>query len=405
MISLGWEPVVLAAQTTTTEALAWIQGIRTWKNSLAFETKAKEWASLEERLGRHRLVLDRYQVSLNDFYCSLQALVTQALEHWRGCRDHYSLLQRNVGVPAALAKRCADKVQSVVDPSQPCAITYPAFEPPASDEDMLKLFRSPVFVPYNLDSAAHPFVKALAAYWTANRIAMIAAVEAQLPSTCEKGVNHSHHAIEVSKVGPFPWDKGGSPVVAGAKGLCAMMHLLRNYQHDGRSCVWPWGYQRLSITCAVGNVFVVVLEAELARQAENVDAWLAASHHTVLASAPIYTLSPGDTLVLPMGCRPLFLSYLPGQLKDQAIHVVKYRKTSPRKPCEYSAFYVSIPFDSALDASHSAESQVAALKAYISGLNWTPASMRAHAGVAAWKAKMEAVSLAPQTDSAAEAAP
>ena len=403
MKSLGWEAIVQNCDDDKTKLVEFINKVAEWKVPLNLSLTLQLFSSMQEDAHKNYQKLCRYEQSIADYYAAVAAGTQSALDAWRSSRGHDSLAMRAVGVPAPLAKRAADLKQSKLDGSQPCAIHFPAMSPPTADEDMALTFRSPVCVPFDPVADTNPFQKACSEWSTQNQAVLEERTSFHANECCERAANHSHHMMEVEKVSAFPFGAGGCPIQT-ATGVNAMLHMIRNYVHDGRDLVWPWAFQRVDITSVIGTLFVCVLEPELARKAINVDSFLQQAHHSALSNCPIYSLSPGDSLVLPLGTRPLFLAYMNDIKKPGELEVPKMKKTSPRLPQSYSSFVVSLPFDSTSDRTQSPEAKVSALKAYVGALNWIPSRIRGLPHVNAWKKALEQVTLPSAEVAQADAA-
>ena len=149
----------------------------------------------------------------------------------------------------------------------------------------------------------------------------------------------------------------------------------------------------------------MVIDTVTARAQTDIDAFLQTGHHTVLADCPVFTLMPGDAVTIPCGNVAVVMAT---KVDDKTKELVcgRKKKNDVRKPEEYQAYRVFLPFDAAKDAEHTVETLQWINQNWISGLSRVPLRVKQHASVQAWSAKIEEVCAATKAEAPApEGAP
>ena len=139
-------------------------------------------------------------------------------------------------------------------------------------------------------------------------------------------------------------------------------------------------------------------------QQADFDVFLKEAHHTALAQALVYTLVPGDCLLLPFGS---VATVLQTQLASDGKELVipRKRKHEVRTAEEYGAYAVFAPFDIGSDKDNLEETQKYVLQSCASSHTRIPLKIRQHVDVVKWREQLESTSdsAVPSTEGAVSA--
>ena len=210
--------------------------------------------------------------------------------------------------------------------------------------------------------------------------------KSKIEQCVERGKNHWHGAVGEDGTGSiFQWASAGT-VFAEPCGAKPLLHCVRHWCQDNRKDVHPLAAQRSAVQVVTGQIAAIVVDCLFVRQNPDVDAFLKDAPHFALAAYPYFLLSPGDTLVLPLGSTAIYLGVC---IMDGKVVVAKLSPKVKVAPEEYSSFIVHPSFDHEVDKLHAPETQLTALHAYMHALNWIPASYRKCPRIAKWREVME----------------
>jgi len=386
---LDWESQCNALKDTVSKAQVVYDGIEKWAMPLEFGAVWGNWCGLEAKVAAQLARLRRYFQSFDDFDQDDSRKTKESNSKFTDSRDASSKKMRDLGMSAALAKPAAEAIQSKILPQH--GLAKPSVSMPPTDSataDYFALFSWPQFLGAVKDASDTNVwqVKAFE-YYQKQRDAWESLAVKKISAAVEAAKNHWHGTVGAAdEFAEFPWDCVPNSFAPAPK-LKPLLHVVRAYSQDNRRAVNPLGMQRQAVQVISGDLVVIVTDAAFSREhSDKLDAFLKDAHHTALAPYPYFYLSPGDTLVIPVGSLALFVA-----VKITGDKIVVGKRGPKSKPAvdEYTAFVIHPAFDADMDARHPAETQRASYHALIASMNWTPATYTQNERVVQWKAKMQ----------------
>ena len=319
--ALDWSTTAQAAQRACEKLVAYQKDFKASKMPVHFDERFAAFTELEKEANAHMSKVSRYMVSFDEFDAEVQVKNAKEIGAVRDKRDKLSVKIRALSVPAVLTKAVSDFETGLleVDAGTSPGKSMPAPTPTTVLEEE---FGRPRKFAYDEPAQGNKWAEGNVVHFNANKDA-IEKETARFANSCvERGVNHSHHTLEPSQVAA--WCFGADKFFTPSSDVKPILSIIRTYCLDNRPCIVPLKSQRQVIQCGVGHLMVAVLDAATARGIPDVDAFLADSHYTVLSNVPVFALSPGDSLYVPMGHVALCLAV--ARDKDGAM-VVERKKT------------------------------------------------------------------------------
>ena len=241
MSIMDHEKYVVALEAHLVQADTYKNGVDGWKMPLHVDERFREWFEIEEGLHSTCARLQRYLVSFADWDREKRALAQEELTAHRSKRDTVSLKMRAAGVFAVLAKALADHEVGVQDGgARPATSPTPMLALPAPDEQPAK-FKIPQHFSYNDKASGNAWADAAFAHFDGHTAQYEALIGQHVNVDIQRGLNHSHHEMG-SSFEAFPWDQ--QMAISHVEGIPGVLHLIRRYCSDNRSCINGWKGQR-----------------------------------------------------------------------------------------------------------------------------------------------------------------
>ena len=396
LANLDWEAQVTLA-TTTLKTMSDIQaGTSNWKMPFAWAEVFAKFSAAESRMKTHFNKLSRYLKTMDDFKIETSMLSAEEAKKFTGPRDKMSLALRNVGIWSALAKALAECIVSRMLPKHQSSRS-PVDMLAVEDGKHESVFAQPQLLRLNAKDPTVHHQKAQALF-ELESAAWEEQAKSKMVQCIERGKAHWHGlAVPEDRKCEYPWDADAKAFFKPSP-TRPVLCIMRQYTPDNRKEIVPLQMQRQAIQMVVGDAVCIVTDPVYAASIfHNIDKALADAHHASLSDFPAYYLTPGDTLIVPLGR----LAIMVGVLCVQSGLAIMKRQKNAKEVKEYCAYVTHAPFDQTADSTHPPETQNLALRAYMACMCKIPASIQCLTEVKEWRVAMESGSAVAATAAAA----
>jgi len=368
-----------------------------FRRPLTLKLHRNKYHELDKTIVKNRKSCDRFIACLNGVGVQFAAAAAVEKKKLADERNRLSAILRKSDIPPCLAKSCAAHLMLL---SQDALLETPVGQlqlPQHAMKDR-NCFGESQFIPFDEKTWIEGgtfWHKTCRAWFLDHKDELRKHNDDKIAHLRQQSLSQGCRALDTDpKLMKFSWSptEGDGQWFKALDDIKVHQFTIKEKYFDIRPEAWMYTAHRGIVTMTNGCMIVVVLgEADVEGHVDLLS-WLQSAHHASLAKCNAHLLSPGDSLYLPIGTKPLFVPVPSAQDASEAN--VGKAPSAKRHKSDDATQYVSFAFHLAFDRESDLLSSQAACRlavtSYVGSLNWIPNSVRSNVGVIAWREALEA---------------